>query len=360
MKIIYHMPSLDSIYAQRTIYWGFKHAFEDMGHTFITYTADDDLVKILENTKPDIFITSSHFYYQKYLDLPLLEKFRKKGMKLATKIDFWESPMRDSPLKRINEAKSLKDDIETVKSIKNGLLGDVFFHVVEQGDKRMAGFEKATGKPYYTVPLAADKTIMRHIPDESFVSDIAYLGTYLPDKKDFFEERVYPLRQHYNLKIYGQDWTTLDRSLGMIQRVGQYFNIPLVRSLQKPKLKLDDEAKIYSSAQISINVHENYQRVFGGDCNERTFKIPLCGGFEITDDVACIRKYFDVDKEIIIARDTKEWFDKIEYYLSHPEDKKAIIAAGQKKVLTSHTYHNRAQQIIDICSQNPKDKNERV
>ena len=344
MKIAYHMPSLDNIYAQRTIYWGFKHAFEDLGHKFLTFTADDNLGKFLTKHRPDIFITFSHFYYQKYLDIGLLKKFRDKGLVLITKVDFWQSP-----LARINEAKSLKGDKKTLRLMRQGLLGDAFFHVVEQGDKRMEGFEKGTGYKYQTIPLAADKTIMQHIFEPKFESDIAYIGTYLPAKKEFFQERVFPLRKKYNLKLYGQDWTAADRTLGMVQRIGQYFNLPLLRSIQKPKLKLDDEAKIYSSAKISINVHEEYQKKFGGDCNERTFKIPLCGGFEITDDVACIRKYFKADKEIIIAKNKKEWFKKIEYYLEHPEEKQSIIKAGRRVVEKYHTYHNRAEQLLKIA-----------
>jgi spore maturation protein CgeB len=343
MKIAYHMPSMDSIYAYRTIYWGFRHAFEDMGHQFYTFTSDDNLENFLSKNKPNVFITSSHHYYQKYLDLQILKKYRDRGMILLTKIDFWKSPFS-----RINEAKSLKDDADTIKLIRTGLLGDAFFHVVEQGDERMTGFEKGTGYGYHTIPLAADKTVMEHSFSEEFSSEIAYIGTYLPAKKAFFEDQVFPLGKNHKLKIYGQDWTAFDRVLGMIQRGGQYFNIPFLKSIQKPKLELGDEAKIYSSANISINVHEDYQKKFGNDCNERTFKIPLCGGFEITDDVACIRKYFEVDKEIVIAKDKKDWFEKIEYYLAHPAEKKAITEAGRKKVLASHTYHNRSQQIIGI------------
>lgn len=343
MKIIYHMPSLDNIYAQRTIYWGFRHAFEDLGHQFITFTAGDKLDKVLDEFRPDVFITSSHFYYQKYLNYKLLKKYRKKGLRLITKIDFW-----NSPLNRINESKSMKDDLATVRLIKTGLLGDAFFHIVEQGDKRMDGFEKETGYSFHTVPLAADKTIMRNIPDNNFASDISFIGTYLPAKRDFFKERVYPLSLEYNLRLYGQDWTIWDRSLGMIQRAGQYLNIPYLRSIQKPKFKLSDEAKIYSSSKISINVHEEYQKQFGGDCNERTFKIPLCGGFEVTDDVHCIRKYFKEEKEIVIAKNKKDWFEKIDYYMKNPERRIPIIKAGRKKVLAEHTYHNRAEQIINL------------
>jgi hypothetical protein len=39
-------------------------------------------------------------------------------MKVFVKIDFWDSPISKD---RINEAKSLKDDFDTVKKIKNGI-----------------------------------------------------------------------------------------------------------------------------------------------------------------------------------------------------------------------------------------------
>ncbi len=345
MKIAYHMPSLQNIYAQRTIYFGFKNAFEDLGHSFFTFTADDNLEEFLEQNQPDIFITASHFYYQKFLDLTVLKRYRRKGLVLFVKTEFWN---RASKELRSSESTPMGEDKKTVKLIKDGLMGDIFFHVVEQEDKRMEGFEQGTGLKFETIPLAADKTIMKHDYSDQFKADISFLGTYSPAKKEYFDELVFPLLKRYDLKLFGQDWTAKDRFLGKIQKAGQLFNIPLLRSIQKPKLKLTDEAKIYSSAVVSINVHENHQREFGGDCNERTFKVPLCGGFEITDDVACIRKYLKEGEEIVIAKNTADWFEKIDYYIKHPEKREPIIRAGQKKVLQNHTYHNRANQIIEL------------
>ncbi len=345
MKIAYHMPSLSSIYAQRTIYHGFRNAFLDLGHEFFTFTAGDDLECFLRNNRPDIFLTASHFYYQKFLNLNILENYRKKGMVVFVKLDYWNSPVRKT---QVNEPGGMKTDKKTIELIKNNKLGDVFFHVVEQGDGRMEGFFETTGKKWHTIPLAADKTLMKNFFDEKFVSDIAFVGTYLPAKRKFFKEFVFPLGEKYDLKLYGQDWTRKDRLLGFIQKIGQYFNLPLLRSIQKPKLKLEDESKIYSSAKICINVHEDYQKSFGGDCNERTFKIPLCGGFEISDAVPCLEKYFRVGKEIVLAKDKKEWFSQIDYYLKNPKEKIPIIEAGQKRVLKNHTYHNRVEQIIKI------------
>ncbi|NJD52499.1 MAG: glycosyltransferase [Candidatus Methanoperedens sp.] len=345
MRIIYHIPSLDTVYAARTIYYGYKNAFVDLGHDFKTVTCNDNLKKILEKFQPDIFISSISNYSLKFLDVESFNKARLNGMIAFMSTNFWNSPLSRI---RINEGHSLKNEKNKVKAIKKNLLGDVFFNQCEQDDLRMAGFEEETGFRYYTIPLAADKIALKEEFDNKYESDISFIGTYLPQKRDFFRKHVFPLRRKYNLKIYGQDWTWHDRALGWIQRGGQYFNFPYMRSIRKPKLQLQDESKIYKSSIISLNVHEDYQREFGGDCNERTFKIPLCSGFEITDDVACIRKYFKADKEIIIANNREDWFEKIDYYMNNPDKRLAIIEAGRERVLKEHTYHNRSEQIIKI------------
>ena len=345
LKILYHFPSLESIYAGRTLYNGYKNAFTDLGHEFFTLTSNDNLKETLERIRPDIFITSSHNYHLKFLDLNLLEPYRKKGMIMFTWISFWNSPLEKS---RINEAKSLKDEKDKIEMIKNGLLGDIFFIQLEQEDKRMEGFKEETGKDFVTIPLAADKTLIFNEYDKKFEGDISYIGTNLPQKRKFFKEQLFPLGKKYELKLYGQDWTSKDKLLGWIQKFGQYFNINFLKKVQSPKLDLNDERKIYSSSKICVNIHEDYQKEFGGDFNERTYKIPLCKGFEITDDVASIRKYFEDGKEIVIAKDKEDWFKKIDYYMNHPEERKKIAEAGYKKVLKSHTYNNRAEQFIAL------------
>ncbi len=345
MKIAYHIPSLDTIYAGRTIYAGYKHAFEELGHIFISLTASDDQKEVFAREMPDILITSLNPYNLKYLDMEVVARQKQLGMKVFVNTPFWNSPLSKM---RINEAPSLSKNSEYIRLIRSGEFGDVFYNICEQGDERMEGFESTTGQRHHTILLAADKTILFPEYSEKFKADISYIGTYLPEKRQFIREQVFPLRQHYDLRLYGQDWTLYDRGVGFAQKVGQYFNVPMLRSLQAPKLALEDERKIYASSLISINIHEDFQKRFGGDCNERTFQVPLCGGFEITDDVECIRKYFKDGEEIVLASNKEDWFQKIQYYIKNPEKRLPIIEAGKKKVLEEHTYHNRVKQIIEI------------
>ncbi len=344
MNILFHLPAPHTIYAGRTIVNGYKHAFEDLGHSFRFLTPDDDQKRTFEEFQPDIFFTGIGPLTFRYLDLEILAKAKKKGTRVFVNTPFWHSPLSKS---RINEVPSLSQNKEWIELIKSGKFGDLYYNICEQGDDRMSGFEETTGYKHQTVLLAADKTLLYPEFDQKFHADISYIGTYLPDKRKFFKEYVFPLRDSYDVRLYGQDWTFWDRQLGFVQKVGQYFNLPMLRSLQKPKLLLEDERKIYSSSKVCINIHEEYQKRYG-DINERTFKILCAGGLEVVDNVPTLNKYFEDGKQIVIAKSKSEWFERIEYFISHPDEAKRIGEAGRKRVLEKHTYHQRVEQLISL------------
>lgn len=339
------MPSLYSVNAGRTIYFGYKHAFEDLGHTFLPLTSDDNPETTIQKYKPDIIFTSLNQYCLKYFPADVVKKSKKRGAKVFVNIAPWHSPM--SKL-RISEVPSIADNKEYIHLISSGDYGDVYYNIYEQGDEKMDGFTKTTGYKHQTILLAADKTIPLPAFSKEFASDISFIGTFLPEKRAFMRERLFPLKKMYDIKIYGRDWTMTDRWLNFIHRVGQYYNLPYVRTIKKYKPTLEEERSIHRSSLIALNIHEDYQKRGKGDLNERTFKIPHSFGFEIVDNVPSLPKYFIPGKEITIAKNKKEWFDKIEYYIAHPEKRLPIIQAGRKRVLKDHTYHNRVAQIIKI------------
>lgn len=342
MKILYQIPSLETVYAGRFIYEGYKDAFLDLGHKFRPYTSRDNLAVMLEEYNPDIFISSLHRYALKFLDLPLLEKYREKGLVFFNQIQSWK--------KQSNQfaGGDLQSQTHLVNLIKKGLAGDIFFHWLKQDDESMDGFTKITGYPFHTILLAANRKIFYYDYDEKYKADISFVGSLLPRKKEFIKKHLFPLINKYKVKIYGNDWTLTNKLKGYIQKFGQYFNIEPLKHIRKIPLAIEDERKVYSSSLISLNIHENHQRRFGSVFNERTFKIIASGGFEITDDVACIRKYFKEGKEIVIAKNKNDWFEKIDYYMKNPDKRLPIIEAGKKKVLAEHTYHDRVKQIINI------------
>jgi glycosyltransferase involved in cell wall biosynthesis len=340
LKILYHFPFPETVYAGKFIYEGYKSAFTKLGHTFYTLTHDDNLNSVLERIHPDIFISSLHRYALKFLDLDLLKLYRKKyGLIYFNSIPTWKK-LSNQP-----GCSNLEKDGELVSLIKKGMAGDAFYYWIEQDSPYMEGFTKNTGYPYHTILLAADTERYYFDPDPKYAHDISYVGHYLKEKRIFINNHLLPLKKEHDVGIYGSDWVLPDRLLGYFQKGAQYFNIPYLKSIRKVPLICD--RKVYSSTTINLNIHGDFQSLNGSDINERTFKILACGGFEICDNVGQVRKYF-TEKELVAAKDPSEWFEKIEYFLKYPEKRLPYIEAGRKKVLAYHTYINRANQFIDI------------
>lgn len=341
LKIAYQINSLETVYAARFIYEGYKDAFIEKEHEFRPYTSSDNIEQFLDEFQPDIFISSLNSYNLKFLDLKVLKKHRERGMLFLNQIRPWKKQSEQYG------GSDLEHEHDLVRLIKNGLAGDVFFHWLEQDDPHMDGFERETGYGFETIILAANTKLFYPEYDEKYKADISYVGSFLSSKKTFMSEHFFPLMHKYNMKTYGSDWTLQSRLLGYIQKAGQYFNIQQLKGIRNMPLSFEDEHKVYTSSLISLNIHEDHQRKFGSDFNERTLKIMASGGFEICDDVAVLRKYF-TPEELVIAENKEDWFEKIDYYIRNPDERLPIIEAGRKKVLEEHTYLNRVDQIISI------------
>lgn len=341
MKILYQIPSLETVYAARFIYEGYKDAFLDKGHEFKPYTANDNLGQILKEYNPDIFISSLNNYYFKFLDLKLLKKYRNKGLVFFNQLQSWKKHNSEY------SAGGLQLQTNLLKLVNKGIAGDIFFHWLERDHELMDGFTKATGYDFHTILLAANKKLFFNDYDAKYYADISYVGSYLKNKAVFMKKHLFPLMDKYNVRLYGSDWTFYNKVCGYVQKIGQYFNIEALKHLRKIVLPIECERKVYSSSLISLNIHLDWQRKNGNDFNERTFKIIASGGFEICDNVPGLRKYFN-ENELVIAKNTSDWFEKISFFIKHPEKRIPIIEAGQRKVLSSHTYHSRVYQIIKI------------
>ncbi|UCF33734.1 MAG: glycosyltransferase, partial [Phycisphaerales bacterium] len=81
--------------------------------------------------------------------------------------------------------------------------------------------------------------------------------------------------------------------------------------------------------------------------NMRHFEITAAGGFMLCYDQPEIEEHFEVGKECDVFHSEAELLEKIQYYLSRPQERVEIALAGQKRTLSSHLYQNRLQAVID-------------
>lgn len=348
MRVLYALPSPETVYAARFVYQGLMNAFHALGHEFRPYTANDDFGQVLSRYRPDLFFYGLHFYHLRFVDLDLLQRYRDSGTTVFCQIRSWHRHTTGLSTGSAG-ASGLRDSKRLVDLVATGKAGDIFWHWFEQDEPLMEGFTETTGRQFETIHQAADTTLYYPDFDERSVCDLTYVGSYLPAKRRFFNQNVLPLSRRYDLRIHGSDWTRRSRLLGHIQRFGQYFNIGPLKGIRGLGLSTEAERKLYSSARICLNVHEEQVRRTGCEINERTFKMLACGGFQISDNVRLLRRLFG-DTELVIADEGPDWIEKIDYFLRHPEERASIAEAGRRRVLAEHTYQHRARQIIEIMT----------
>lgn len=107
--------------------------------------------------------------------------------------------------------------------------------------------------------------------------------------------------------------------------------------------------QIYRNAKIcvgdTLNLNFSYPYYF----SDRLFEQPGRGAFQIFPNIKGVEDLYENGKEIVLYEhgnldDLKE---KIDYYLTHSEEREAIRLAGFERTKRDHTYTKRWQQILD-------------
>jgi spore maturation protein CgeB len=78
----------------------------------------------------------------------------------------------------------------------------------------------------------------------------------------------------------------------------------------------------------------------------RTFEVPGCGGFLLTEEVENLEEYYQPGVEIAIYRDQNDLRNKVKYYLDHEIERAAIAMAGYERTIRDHTYQRRFENIF--------------
>ena len=77
----------------------------------------------------------------------------------------------------------------------------------------------------------------------------------------------------------------------------------------------------------------------------RLFEATGVGSCLLTDWKENLSDFFIPDVEVVTYRSSQEATEKVKFLLEHPEQRRAIALAGQRRTLSEHTYKQRAQQL---------------
>ena len=327
---IFNGPYADGPGAIRWIVASWAEGFRRRGYEFSTCDDPSRLKAQIEANPPTILycdIVATPIENPAFREV--LSQARKRGTKIALNV-FW--PLFAQPPAR---AQALID--HDVADLYCG----------EREPDSMEAFERDTGKRYVTMPQSANP--LYHFPgpySKRFAYDVVFLGAKLPHKRWFNENIIGALQKRFNVGVFGTGWTLRDNSLRALSKASRMMHCrPLARTFDKFRFAVSDadENSLYASAKISVNFHEREPDNSQPHhiVNQRTFKIAACGGFQLIDPVKGLPKYFNSDEIVTAGFSSEEWVQKVEYYLTHEAERKAIQERATARALREHMAPNR-------------------
>ena len=102
---------------------------------------------------------------------------------------------------------------------------------------------------------------------------------------------------------------------------------------------------VFKTAKINLNIS---LRSIKSGIPLRAFDIMGCGGFLLTNYQDEFLDYFVPDEDFVFYSDYTDLLDKVEYYLTHEEERKQIARNGHDKVRKYHTFEDRIRDILEV------------
>ena len=140
----------------------------------------------------------------------------------------------------------------------------------------------------------------------------------------------------YDLGVFGDGWDVWHRM--KFKKIPGYY---------KGKASGDKVLRLYNSSKIVLNIHGPESRV---GVNTRTFDIPACGAFELADYKPEMDRLFKLGEEMVCYNDPDELKRLVRFYLENPEKRRAIAEKSRRRVLKSHTWLHRMQEVAAVIN----------
>lgn len=320
MKIFYIPSGYQQIY--QSFDKSIIRAIQKLDHKVqsIPLYEEEKLRTAILSFHPDVVLTMMGFN----MSNNLLEWIQNQGIKLA--VWMTEDPYYiDRSIKIINEYNYIFTiDIAALKVYK------------ETGHKNVS-----------YLPLGTDPSIYHPTTSsKEYESDICLIGYPYPNRINM----IYFLLENTNYHI---------------QLVGSQWEKKLVKSMRTPKLTIHSRwippmtAKhYYHNATINLNTHRPYNfkqnkntsGILNQSINNRTFDIASCEAFQLIEYKFDLPNHFIEGKEIVSFTSHGDLLKKVDYYMSHDHERKAISKGARENVINNHTFVHRLKAMINILS----------
>ena len=169
--------------------------------------------------------------------------------------------------------------------------------------------------------------------EERFGSQLVFAGTYTPDRA-----RLLSALHGFSLSIWGAYWNRAKSGPELRREVKRTGDGRIVRGAEL--------SAILNASPIGLNFLRGENR---DTHNHRSFELPACGVFTLSERSEELGEFFAEGKEIACFSSPEEMREKARYYLENSREREAIARAGHLRVGEGkHTIRNRVEKMLEI------------
>lgn len=173
----------------------------------------------------------------------------------------------------------------------------------------------------------------------------------------YFTERFRPNDRAAMAHLYLGNKVTEQERLCLLKLVSEKFDLKLYTNSDASQIPMADfkglaettkeMPKIFHLSKINLNLTSKPIRT---GLPLRIWDILGAGGFVLTNYQSEIPEYFEIGKELDVFSSEEELLKKIDYYLTHEEERSRIAECGYQKAKELYSMEHRLEQIMDILS----------
>lgn len=168
---------------------------------------------------------------------------------------------------------------------------------------------------------------------EKYRSQVVFAGIYTADRARFLSALG-----DFRLAVWGMHWKKSLLAPGLWRSVRGTGNNRLASGLEL--------SVILNSSRIALNFLREENR---DTHNHRSFELPACGVFTLSQDSEELRSFFTEGKEIAFFSSEAELREKVAYYLKHDRERETMARAACLRVRTGkHTIQDRVVRMLEM------------
>jgi hypothetical protein len=184
--------------------------------------------------------------------------------------------------------------------------------------------------------LAANSTVAAPdpIPEEmraGVAAEAGFVGHWEPETERLL---LHLVKGGVDTRIFGGGWERPETR----EALGD--------AIQHRRVMGPEYAAAIQCFDVNIGIVSSWNR---NHTASRTFQIPALGGFLLHQRNPLVRRYFREGEEAEFFDSGEELLEKCRHYLSHPEERRRIAAAGQQRCIESGYFEiDRVRDVLPV------------